>query len=188
MIIDINQHKISIGSHYDIFIDGEKKYYGKQKLFKLFAEVNLFAETTNEQAFKVKKKFFLLYPTYVLTDSQGKEAILEMKSYWKTHYQCTYQHKVYDIYAHRGRKCSVFINGKQVAWWDKQAVSWFDGDNYQIIADDDINEQVLIACCLAYDNYTYKSQDKGVFNYDLGNLIFQNRSFDKQWKPNNKNK
>ncbi|MGL4582494.1 MAG: hypothetical protein ACRCVU_05880 [Flavobacterium sp.] len=184
MIIDINQQKISIGSKYDIYVNREKKYYGEQKIFKLFAEIHLFSEQTRQQAFKVKKKFFFIYPTYVLTDSQGKEAVLEMKSYWQTHYQCTYQNRVYDIYPHRGRKCSVFENGKQIAWWDKQAVSWFAGDNYAITANDDANMEVLISCCMAYDNYTYKSKDKGIFNVDIGNIIFQKKSFDKEWFPN----
>ncbi|MDM1346695.1 hypothetical protein HX017_04590 [Myroides marinus] len=183
MIIDINQHKISIGSKYDIYVDREKKYFGDQKIFRLFAEIHLSSEETKQQVFMVKKKFFFIYPTYVLTDARGRETKLEMKSYWKTHYQCTYNQKVYDIYPHRGRKCSVFENGKQVAWWDKASVSWFNGDNYQITANDDADQQFLIACCLAYDNYTYKSQDKGLFNYDIGNLIFQNRSFDKTWTP-----
>lgn len=186
MVIDINQHKISIGSKYDIFINKEKKYFGEQKLFKLFAEIHLFSDKTKQQAFVIKKKFAFVYPTYVLTDQGGKKAVLEMKSYWKTHYQCTYHHKVYDIYPHRGRKCSVFENGKQIAWWDKAAVSWFAGDNYQIIANDDANEQVLIACCLAYDNYTFRSGDKGLINIDVGNVFLQKRCFDQEWKPNNK--
>lgn len=184
MIININQHKISVGSKYDIFINRVKKYYGEQKIFKLFAEIHLFMEESKEKAFIVKKKMFLIYPTYVLTDNQGKEAVLEMKSYWKTHYQCTYNHKVYDIYAHRRRKCSVFENGKQIAWWDKEAVSWFAGDNYTITANDNANAEVLISCCLAYDNYTNKSKDKGMFNVDIGNMIFQKQAFDKNWEPN----
>ena len=38
MRIDINQKKISIGDKYQIFIDGQQRYSGAKKLFRMLAE------------------------------------------------------------------------------------------------------------------------------------------------------
>jgi hypothetical protein len=87
----------------------------------------------------------------------------------------------YDLYGHRGRKYSIYKNDIQVAWWDKNAVSWFSGDNYKITADKDCDVALIIFFCLIIDNFSYHK--KSIFNYSFGNIGFQAKMFDPAWQP-----
>jgi hypothetical protein len=51
---------------------------------------------------------------------------------------------LYEIFGHKGRKYSILKN-KQVAYWNKNCVTWFDGDNYRIVADNDCDFELIIS-------------------------------------------
>jgi hypothetical protein len=87
-----------------------------------------------------------------------------------------------------GRKYSVYKNDKQIAWWDKQAVSWFNGDNYTIIADSDADYELIIAFCLIIDNQYNNNDNSNTVTFDFGNIGGQVRKFNTDWKPNDRNK
>jgi hypothetical protein len=84
---------------------------------------------------------------------------------------------------HIGRKYSVYKNELQVAWWDKEAVSWFDGDNYKILADIDCDLDLIISFCLIVDNFSSNENDGNTVTYDFGNIGFQAKKFDENWQP-----
>jgi hypothetical protein len=106
------------------------------------------------------------------------------KSVWKNHFQCQYGSENFDIYGHKGRKFSVYKNDRQVAWWDKQAVSWFEGDNYKLIADVDSDYELIMAFCLIIDNHLSNSNEGNTVTFDLGNIGPQAKAFDSTWLPN----
>jgi hypothetical protein len=103
------------------------------------------------------------------------------KSYWKLHYQCQHQNDKYDIYGHRGRKYSIYKNEVQIAYWDKEAVSWFSGDNYMILTDNDANHQLLIGFCLILDNDKNNDKDGATVTYDFGNIGWQEKKYNPNW-------
>jgi hypothetical protein len=111
--------------------------------------------------------------------------VLEFRtvSVWKCEYECQVGQDCYHIYGHRGRKYSIYKNDKQIAWWNKNAVSWFAGDNYKIISDADADIDLLISFCLIIDNFSSDSGKGNTINIDLGNIGFQARKFDPAWQP-----
>jgi hypothetical protein len=52
----------------------------------------------------------------------------------KGHYRCEHGADRYDIYKQIGRKCSIYCNDRQIALLDKKMVTWFNGENYIIVA------------------------------------------------------
>ena len=80
---------------------------------------------------------------------------------------------------------SIFKNKTQIGWWNKEAVTWFEGDNYSIIANDDVDCDLIISFCLIMDNYASKNHDETV-TIDLGNIGFMTKKFDPNWQPNYK--
>lgn len=188
MIIDINQAKIALADKYKIYLNEsqEPEYRAARKLFRIFAEVDLFTETGPEPGLTIKKKLSFFKPRYEIR--MGGDAFnFNTVSFLKHHYQCDIGKDHYDIYGHRGRKFSIFRNDRQVAWWDKAAISWFAGDNYRIVCDDDANVEVLIAFCLIIDNFRSDEHDGKALNYDVGNLGFQAKKFDPAWQPHKSN-
>lgn len=183
MEININQQKISIGDKYQIFTNGNQTHNAAAKLFRLFAEINLYQWGKEEPVMVIKKRFAFFAANYDITTFDGVLIELRTISFWKAHYQCQLGTDFYDIYRRRGRKCSIYKNDQQIAWWDKEAVSWFNGDNYRIVANSDANHNLIIALCLAMDNYANNDKEKSAFNIDIGRLGLQAKPFDASWQP-----
>ena len=183
MEIDVNQKKISIGDKYRIFVDGQEKYLASRRLFRLFPEINLF-EIGDEQArMTINKRFSWFIAKYDITRWDNNVLEFRTRSFWKRYYECQQGADLYSIYGHRGRKYSIFKNDRQVAWWDKRAVSWFAGDNYKITADRDCDIDLIISFCLVVDNFSSDNHDGNVITFDFGNIGFQQRRFDDNWQP-----
>jgi uncharacterized protein YxjI len=182
MEIDINQQKISIGDKYKIFVDGEQTHYASRRLFSLLPVVQLYQLQNERPRMTINKRLAFFKAKYDLT--RWDDQVLEFRTqfFWKAQYQCQVGPDDYVLYGHRGRKVSIYKNDRQIAWWDKQAVSWFAGDNYKLTCDKDADTELLIAFCLIVDNFASDDHDGNMINIDLGNL-FQARKFDRDWQP-----
>jgi uncharacterized protein YxjI len=185
MRIDINQQKISIGDKYKIYLDGQQSYIAANELFRFFSVINLLNNEGSHAILKINKLWSLFKPKYNITLNGNQILEFRSESFWKMHYQCQNGKDLFDIYGHRGRKYSVYKNDKQIAWWNKEAVTWFNGDNYTILADGDNNDvQLIIAFCLIIDNFYHDESKRGAVNFDFGNIGGQVRKFDPDWQPN----
>ncbi len=182
MRIDINQKKIAFGDKYEIVQDGKTILKAASKLFRFLSEINLFRPDSEQNVARIKRKFNWFKALYSIEMNSGSDVLFETVSYWKNHYRCEYRGSVYDIYGHRGRKFSIYKNSKQVAWFEKEAVTFFDGDNYKIIANDDADNILIICFALVVDNYRSNRKNKGAISFDIGN-IFQAKPFDESWSP-----
>ena len=182
MRIDIHQKKISLTSNYEIVKNGKALFRATAKLFRIFSEIRLFREVDENSHAVIKRLFSFFTAKYRLEMVNGSEALFYTVSFWKNHYRCEYRGKRYDVFGHRGRKFSIFKNDKQIAYFVKEAVSYFAGDNYKLIADDGEDIVLLVSFVLIVDNYRSRGGNRGAVNFDIGN-IFQARPFDESWKP-----
>ena len=181
MEININQKKIAIGEKYKIEVDGLKTYTAASKIFRFLPEIHLLEQGNDRPRFIVEKKFSFFKTSFELTRWDNNKFEFRTKNFLKRHYYCQVGADYYEIFGHRGRKYSVYKNAKQIAWWDKNAVVWFEGDNYKIVADKDIDAELLISFCLAVDN---KSERKSsAITWDIGSIGPQVKKFDANWQP-----
>ncbi|MGN7784471.1 hypothetical protein ACTJIJ_08090 [Niabella sp. 22666] len=183
MEIDINQNKISIGEKYQIFVAGQQTHSASTKLFRWLAEIDLFENASNRPRYVIKKKWTFLNASFDLTRWDDNVLEFRTKSFWKHHYFCKVGQDLFEIFGHRGRKYSVYKNDKQIAWWDKRAVAWFNGDNYKIIADKDCDHELIISFCLMIDNTQSNDNDVNILTIDIGNIGPQAKKFDPTWQP-----
>lgn len=183
MEIDINQNKISIGDKYHIFIDGQKMYFASTKLLRWLSEINLFKNQDNRAAYTIKKKWSWFKTSYNLISNDSSLYEFRTKNIWRLHYCCQVGADLYEIYGHKGRKYSIYKNDVQIAWWDKEAVTWFNGDNYKMMANNDCNVELLMCFCLIIDNATSNDNDGNTVTIDIGNIGLQAKAFDNNWRP-----
>jgi len=181
--IDINQQKISIGDKYKIFVDGRQTYIASRKLISLLPVVYLYELNNERPKMTINKLFSFFKAKYDIARSDNRVFQFRTLSFWKLQYECQVGQDSYVIYGHRGRRYSIYKNDQQIAWWDKNAVSWFAGDNYKIILDKDADIDLLISFCLVVDNFSSDSHDGNMINIDLGNIGFQAKKFDPAWQP-----
>ncbi len=183
MRIDIHQKKIAFTAKYEIVKEGKTLFRASAKLFRLFSEIRLLREGDEHVLVVIKRLISFFTAKYMLQMSSGSEALFHTVSFWKNHFRCEYRGKTYDIYGHRGRKFSIFKNNKQIAYFVKEAVSYFAGDNYKLIAEDDEDVALLVSFVLIIDSYRSRGRERGPVNFDIGN-IFQERPFDESWEVN----
>ena len=182
MIIDINQKKISIGDKYRIFINEKQTYSAHTQLFRFLSEVNIFEENVGRSKITLKKRWSWFDTKYDIYRNGNIKFEYRTVSVWKIHHKCQVGNDLYEIFGHKGRKYSIFKNNKQIAYWDKNCVTWFDGDNYRIIADNDCDYELLMAFCLINDNKSESSNNENALTFDLGNIGPEARKFDNNWK------
>lgn len=182
MIIDIHQKKIALGAKYEIVQKEKTILFAASRLFRFLSEINLFRASDEQGIAQIKRKLSFFKALYTITMSSGSEILFYMVLFWRNHYRCEYRGKTYDIYGHRGRKFSIYKGGKQIAWFEKKAISYFEGDNYRITANDDADVTLLVSFVVVIDNYRSRRHNRGIVNFDIGN-IFQARVFDESWRP-----
>jgi hypothetical protein len=182
MEIDINQKKITIGEKHNIFIDGQQTYFASKELFSFNSVINLFVNGTGRSRMIIRRTGFWFSTNYEIVRWDNNLLEVKSRSFWSLDYSCQFGPDRYDIYGHNGRKYSIYKNDRQVAWWDKNMVSWFDGDNYKIIADKDCDVDLLISFCLIVDDLS-TSDSSSTISIDLGSIGFETKKFDRAWLP-----
>ncbi|MDR1729185.1 MAG: hypothetical protein LBR52_00780 [Prevotellaceae bacterium] len=183
MEIDIKQEEISIGDKFQIFVNGKQAYTASAKLFRAFSEIDLSELDSNKPKYVIKKRFSLFKVKYDIEKWDHSVFKFRTKAIWKSHFYCHAGQDLYEIFEHRGRKCSVYKNDIQIACWDKEAVTLLNGDNYKIIADVDSDYELLISFCLILDNSFSDNNSGNSITVNLGKIGLQAKNFNPEWRP-----
>ncbi|MGV3539239.1 MAG: hypothetical protein ACO1OQ_05480, partial [Rufibacter sp.] len=168
---------------YRIYLNGQEAYNATSSLFKWMAQVQVFKVGSDFPAVSIRQQWAWFKAKYNIKFEGGTQAAFTTVSFWKNHYQCYVGGSRYEVFGHRGRKYSVYKDGRQIAWWDKAAVSWFNGDNYHLLADDRADHELLIAFCLILDHHTSNRKGDSGITVDFGNFGPQAKAFDPAWRP-----
>ncbi|CAN5401160.1 hypothetical protein BH09BAC5_BH09BAC5_04860 [soil metagenome] len=179
LIIDVNQKKIAIGDKYAIAINGQPYYKAKAALFKLFPKIDLLSLQGDQVFMTIEQGWGLLKPKVVFS-MHNTTYNLETISWWKRRFSITAGMDVFEIVGHRGRKVSIFQNGRQIGWFNNDAVTFFSGDNYHCTANSNAPAEWLIAIILFWDMH-YNRQQKSAINFKFGSMV-QSQPFDTNWQ------
>jgi len=181
LILDVNQKKISIGDKYAIAINGQPYYKAKSSIWKLFPKVDLIPLQGDQVLMSVEQGWGFLKPNVVFSIG-AMQYKLETISWWKRRFSINVGNDIFEIVGHRGRKVSIFQNGNQIGWFDKDAVTFFAGDNYHCTANSNAPAEWLIAAILFWDIH-YNREQKSAINIKFGSVL-ETQPFDKTWQPN----
>ena len=180
-LIQITQKKISVGDKYRISVNGHEVLKCARSIWKLYPKLTVTAVQGGPPVFEIEQRIAILFQTsFVFNFGQNKYE-LNTVSWWNRHFRIYMGQDVFEIFGHRGRKVSVFLNGRQVAWFQSGAVTFFAGDTYTIHADANVSVDWLIAICLMWDA-AFNRRGKAMINIQFG-WLFQARPFDKTWTP-----
>ena len=181
IIITIKQDTISIGSQYKISLNKKEEFYAETDAFSR-SIINIYTPDSLKPNFRTFKSLYVIYPTYKIEVPSGERFKLEAKNFWLTKYQLKKGNDLYELYRHKERKVSVFLNGTQIAYWEKEGISFLAGNYYEIVANRNSEKELLIAFCLILDNIHSKGIGT-IFNVDFGFIFKEEQSFNSEWKP-----
>lgn len=184
MIIDIYQKKLSLGDKYKVFINHVLTYVVSKQPLQLKPEILVMDTDNNMLKIRIVKCLQWIKAKYVISFSESQVYSFKTVSYFRSHFQCITKDAVYDIYRHRGRKCSIYKDHDQIAWWQKDLITWLEGDTYRITSNENADIDLLISFCLILDNYTSGNKGEDVLTINLGYMGLQAKRFNKEWVPN----
>lgn len=182
MIINIHQKKLSIVDQYKISINGVLKYLASSPP-GLLPEILVMDAENNRLKIKMKKHLQWFKAKYDIHILDHELYCFNTISYFRSHFRCIAAGMVYDVYTHRGRKHSIFKDNKQIAWWEKHVISWLEGDQYSITADENSDANLLISFCLILDNYLSGNKGENLLTINWGYMGLQAKHFDENWQP-----
>lgn len=177
MELNINQEKFSLGNKYKIFVGSEQKYSASTKLFKLLPEITIVNFNSQDFVLNIKRRWEWFKYTFEITNNKNQVFVFNTQSLWKRHYQCIVGADKYDIYGHKGRKFSIYKNDIMIGFWELAKVTWFEGDNYTIVVNSNVDIELISALCLCVDSINEKSK-KGAFSWNIGWFGPQAKEFD----------
>lgn len=180
MELNINQEKFALGNKYKLYLGSELKYSASTKLFKFLPEIDVVEVSSQNHVLNIKRKWEWFKYTFEITNSKNQVFEFTTQSLWKRHYQCIVGANKYDIYGHKGRKFSIYKNDIMIGYWELARVTWFEGDNYNIVVDNNTDIELISAFCLCVDSINSKSK-QGAFSLNIGWFGPQVREFDSTW-------
>ncbi|WP_417608633.1 hypothetical protein [Owenweeksia hongkongensis] len=134
--------------------------------------------------FRTKRRFL---PKFKIFNSKNEIGSCKPINIWKYHFKLKLEGQSYEMVQHKKHKVSIFKEDQQVAWFDKQAVSWFNGVNYTLICDDDQDPSIMALILMIWDDLKSPTGDSNdnTITLDFGNIGSEAKKFDKNWKPKN---
>ena len=113
------------------------------------------------------------------------DEILELKlkgGLLKNYYECFYKKVYYQIIIHNGYKTSIFMNNKQIAYYDKKPLAIYDSQKALLICNSDINKDLIYSFISALE---LSLEQKENVLIDFGNIAKDFKPFDDKWIPEN---
>lgn len=180
-LIQINQKKITFGDKYKIAVNGQEVLKCSRSIFKMYPKLTVTAVQGGPPIFEIEQRIAIMMQTSFVFNFGANKYELNTVSWWNRHFRIHMGQDVFEIFGHRGRKVSIFLNGRQVAWFESGAVTFFSGDTYTIHADANVSVDWLIAICLMWD-CAFNRRSRAAINIKFG-WLFQAKAFDKTWTP-----
>jgi uncharacterized protein YxjI len=175
--ISIRERKFSWRTTFEITA-GAESYLARHEFYFFRKSFTVEAEGRGQQARVAKTDFFRTRYEFAFAD--GRMGRFGCEKLWRGVYVCECGAETYRLYRHRGRRWSIFRDGRQIAACTKNLVVFAKGNNYRIRADHDADAMVLV--CMMISLAPHDNDNQGI-NLDLGNLGPEERPFDESWEP-----
>ncbi len=166
---------------YDIFLNDERKYKGKSKLFSWLSKITVYDLYKNEICTVVKDLDFSNYLNYRLEFENGFSKI-QSESFIE--YYIRNSKGTLSFCLQKGNLIGVFLNDKQVGTIIKNRWKILGRDKYVIQYEKgEVDHLTLIGFAIAYDMES-NNELTGIVSWNFGNLAINPVKYvDPKWKP-----
>ncbi len=181
MIISIYQRLLSISDRFDIYVNHVKKYIAKRGFFSFTIEVKNLQNMT--KTIIKRKGFNGLKSNYEITLSDNSKYHFKTDSYrkgiWKIGNES--DSDSYQLYEHEGYAYSLYKEELQIAFCKKNEAVFFGKDKFEIEADDEVEEELVITIFLIIDNAFFI--DRGIRVPIISKFFSDGKPRNWQWQP-----
>lgn len=180
MKIDIKQHGASLSDGYEIYKNGKREFSAYTEILTFSPTLKLSEYGSDRPILSIEKSIWPFGIGYFITKN-NKDYLFTSVGWFKKHFKCTVGDLTYNIFGHSNNRYSVYKGDIQIAYWTGQAVTFLEGDVYQIHADNSADAKLLISFCLIIDHYYYNNS--GLLSINFGKIGSEVKKFNHDWTP-----
>lgn len=181
MDVTIQERRFSFSAEYDISTPAAT-YYAKKAFFSFTDHLEL-QKTGGAVVATIQGTISPLEHKHDLTLSDGRTYHMHCAQLWRRVYVCDGNGESYSLYEHKGLRCSIFREDRQVAAFTKNRIVLAQGNRYEIRIDSDA-DLVLILCMILTVSLSEDNNDNdSTVTVDLGRIGPEARPFDEGWQP-----
>ena len=180
MKIDIKQHGASLSDGYEIYKNGKREFSAYTEILTFSPTLKLSEYGSDRPILSIEKSIWPFGIGYFITKN-NKDYLFTSVGWFKKHFKCTVGDLTYNIFGHSNNRYSVYKGDIQIAYWTGQAVTFLEGDVYQIHADNSADAKLLISFCLIIDLYYYNNS--GLLSINFGKIGSEVKKFNHDWTP-----
>ena len=178
--ITVQQSKFSLRSEYEISTPG-CIYFAQKKFFSWRDKISL-TDPRDQVLARVIGRLSLFRLRYDIELADGRIYHFWREKFWKGVFLCECNGESFTLYEHKGLNYSIFQNNSQIAAFTRNRVKIGNGDQYEILMNEDANLLVVVCLALIVDASENEGDTSSV-TYDFGNIGPEARPFDKSWEP-----
>ena len=141
--------------------------------------------TTTEGApvANIKGQFLSFFkPKFDISFPDGRTYLFALEKIMSQVYSCKSKDEEYKLITHKGVRFSIFKGDTQVAWFNKNRMSFGTGNVYNITANSDADIALISSMILAR-NTSKEDGKKSMVNIEVGHIGPEDRPFDESWQP-----
>ena len=123
-----------------------------------------------------------LKSSYEIQFSSGAKYDIKAQSWVRDYFLLRIPEGELKVYHQRGLRLIILLNEEQVAEITKNSMSFFGGDEFEILANSDFSKELLVALCLVWEMNDFDGE-KNIININAGNLFNSKKEEHTNWKP-----
>ena len=150
MQISIRQRLLSISDRFDIFVDDQQMYTAKRRFFS--STIYLKNQLGSTIISIRKRPFGINGFGYKIKVIDGLSYNLKTQSLRKGVWTLDTEEYHYHLYEHEGYAYSLYKEETQIAFCKKNEVVFWGKDQFEITADYDVDQAIVIAMFLIIDH------------------------------------
>ena len=176
MNLEIRRQRYLFNFRSNIFVEDILTYIVCRKFWTWTPLISIMSPETGQTIITVKQERWLKKRFLIIREEQRFNYI--PMAFWKQGYSCQVTEDIYEVYCQKGFKFSVYKNKIQIGWWEKGSQAILDPIEYEMLADNDVDKEILVGLCLVTD---ILQRPSGGIN--LGTLTSAEIPFDPNWQP-----
>ena len=166
---------ILLKTKFNIVLNDNEIYYSETNRFNFFKTTYVYERIRKSEIVTIHESFSVDKGKYKVVFLNRDIALCTLSSIFC---KCIFGNDLYYVKRNKGSKYSIFKNSEQIGYWD---LSYHKEVKYSIVANNDVNEVLLISLCIVIDNYE-RVKNRSLYYNDIGYYDGEVDEFDSNWR------
>lgn len=178
----------TVGDIYNVAINKKVNYRISGQTIPFMTNFSLYELKSSNPLVSIFKSSLSLFPKYKIyfnserINPRKEPLIFKTTSYFKNSFKLEFDKDIYEFYAHKKLKYSIFKNGQQVAGICQDRWNIMDEDGFMMECNNDSPKELFTSFIIVLDNIYRRRLNLfgGLVNANIG-IIWEDKEYDTNW-------